>query len=307
MASADDASAVSSGWLPSDVSDVSRDAHPDDASEDSDAGMIDELNGMEDTDDLSFLDEIDCTNDGAEHHIGLLPQETPCKSVCGSAGDDVMELFSPPRLLAKSSDYQLRGDLSIDLATGWDMLVPAKREMVLSEIEHRNPYFIMCSPPCTMYSVMQHLWNKKKHTAAKWKARLRDANTLLSFTMSVCEIQLKKNAYFAFEHPAGAKSWQEKCVTKVRNRLAVAEANFHMCRFGLKSPVQNLPMEKVTRVISNLMPLIKNLHKCHCKCTGAHQVIQGSEGGIRRSTWASVYPPALCDAILSAIVEAQGS
>ena len=45
----------------------------------------------------------------------------------GALQDDVMEVFSPPRILEHTATLGLRGDLSADLATGWDLSLEQDR------------------------------------------------------------------------------------------------------------------------------------------------------------------------------------
>ena len=56
----------------------------------------------------------------------------------GALQDDVMEVFSPPRILEHTKILGLRGDLSADLATGWDLSLERDRANLLTEIVRRG-------------------------------------------------------------------------------------------------------------------------------------------------------------------------
>ena len=70
----------------------------------------------------------------------------------GALQDDVMEVFSPPRILEHTATLGLRGDLSADLATGWDLSLEWDRANLLTEIVRRRPKIVFLEPPCTWFS-----------------------------------------------------------------------------------------------------------------------------------------------------------
>ena len=70
----------------------------------------------------------------------------------GALQDDVMEVFSPPRILEHTATLGLRGDLSADLATGWDLSLERDRANLLTEIVRRRPKIVFLEPPCTWFS-----------------------------------------------------------------------------------------------------------------------------------------------------------
>ena len=70
----------------------------------------------------------------------------------GALQDDVMEVFSPPRILEHTATLGLRGDLSADLATGWNLSLERDRANLLTEIVRRRPKIVFLEPPCTWFS-----------------------------------------------------------------------------------------------------------------------------------------------------------
>ena len=77
------------------------------------------------------------------------------RSLGGALQDDVMEMFSPPRILEYTSILGLRGDLSADLATGWDLSLEQDRANLLTEIVRRRPNIVFLEPPLRL--VLQSL------------------------------------------------------------------------------------------------------------------------------------------------------
>ena len=68
------------------------------------------------------------------------------RSLGGALQDDVMEVFSPPRILEHTAALGLRGDLSVDLATGWDLSLEQHRANLLTEIVRRRPKIVFLEP-----------------------------------------------------------------------------------------------------------------------------------------------------------------
>ena len=77
------------------------------------------------------------------------------RSLGGALQDDVMELFSPPRILEYTAILGLRGDLSADLASGWDLSLEQDRANLLTEIVRRRPKIVFLEPP--LHLVLQAL------------------------------------------------------------------------------------------------------------------------------------------------------
>ena len=65
----------------------------------------------------------------------------------GALQDDVMEVFSPPRILEHTAKLGLRGNLSADLTTGWDLSLERGRASLLKEILRRRPKLVFLEPP----------------------------------------------------------------------------------------------------------------------------------------------------------------
>ena len=97
----------------------------------------------------------------------------------------------------------------------------------------------------------------------------------------------------AFEHPAGATSWSQDCVDSVRKLPGVFTVVFDQCMLGLVSKVNRIPMRKRTRIMTNSYMLASHLKGRLCDKSHEHQQIQGTEGGMKRSVWAQLYPPGL--------------
>ena len=77
---------------------------------------------------------------------------------------DVCELFSPPRVAARAHKAGLRGGWSLDLRAPdpisgrhWDLSDPMEQQRIIDMIRRDKPTFVIGSPPCTIFSQLQHL------------------------------------------------------------------------------------------------------------------------------------------------------
>ena len=124
---------------------------------------------------------------------------------------DFMEIYSAPRVCFAATRRGLLApsNLSLDLTTGYDFMSMEARAAALRMVEQEQPQFLMLSPPCTMYSPLQQLFNLHKMSDEEKECRFLEADTLLSFGMHLCKKQHCQGRYFCFEHPQRASSWEK--------------------------------------------------------------------------------------------------
>ena len=210
-----------------------------------------------------------------------------------------MEVFCPPRMVPVAQKNGLTASLSVDLKTGWNLYRKPIQKLVAEIVQKRQIKHLFASPPCTMYSKMVHI-NKGRMPGDKFEARQVEGNSFLTFAVSLCKSQYVQNRKFVFEHPDGAASWHEPCVVQLRNRPGVNVAKFDECRFGLKSPVGKKPMRKRTCIMTNCMHTFALFDQKFCNCGPGveHQTIEGHEGGVQLSSYASAYPDGMVTALI---------
>ena len=122
-----------------------------------------------------------------------------------------MEIFSPPRV-ALRLPAGLTSAGSFDIITGSDLTTWQGQRTVLEAFNTFRPRMLVSSPPCTMYSDLQRLWNFKRMKASVCRARMKEANTLLDFGMTMCVLQGKAGRFWVHEHPNRASSWKRRTV-----------------------------------------------------------------------------------------------
>ena len=111
------------------------------------------------------------------------------------------------------------------MVLGDDFTKVEHRNRVMHELARDEPFCVIVSPPCTMFSSRRRPC-KDEHEE---KQRIREAIMLLNFGVSVCEYQLKQGRHFVFEHPVGASSWGCRKLKGLREHPKVGERHFDMC------------------------------------------------------------------------------
>ena len=268
------------------------------------------LDGLESEDDLNAFDDAvslppselsDMDQSLQEIVTARVPSPEIAKSMrCTlSARHTFAEYWSPPRV-SEVLQLGVLSSLSLDLITGWDFEVPEIATLTLLLLTQLHIWFLMTSPPCTAFSALQRLWNYKKISKEKVERIWSNGMFHLEHAMKCCRVQHAEGQLFGFEHPATASSWKEACVKEVRALPGVATVVFDQCMCGLVSPVSRRPMRKRTRIMSNCPELIAAFSGLRCDGSHSHCTVQGSEGGVRLSTFAQHYPRAMCELIAKA-------
>ncbi len=214
-------------------------------------------------------------------------------------GARVVELYSPPRVtqalpvgtgLVAGSTFDLHADVD---GVRWDFEKPQDRKRAWERIRAEEPFLVVGSPPCTMFSSLQNLSAKKG--TAEWEKRRRAAEVLLVFAAAVYKLQVLAGRHFLHEHPAGATSWNHPAIAKLRATPGVGAVVAHQCAFGLHTSVQGggqAPAKKPTRFMSSSAAVLEALSR---RCPGGHS--HASLLGGTRARDAAAYPPGLCEAI----------
>ncbi len=217
----------------------------------------------------------------------------------------VAELYSPPRVtqalpigagLVAGSTFDLHADVD---GVKWNFEKPQDRKRAWERIRTEEPFLIIGSPPCTMFSTLQNL-NAKKGDV-EWERRRRAAEVLLIFAAAVYKLQVLAGRHFLHEHPAGATSWNHPSIAKLRATPGVGAVVAHQCAFGLETSAQGggrALARKPTRFMSSSPAVLEALSR---KCQGGHA--HASLLGGTRARDAAVYPQGLCQAIARGAAE----
>ena len=113
--------------------------------------------------------------------------------------DDLVEAFSPPRVLGPGAQPRIVGDLALDLKTGWDCRKKEDRAWALAEVKRRKPKVVGLSPLRQMFRALQNLSVGER--TEEWEKQCREALPLLRFAIRVAKMQLDAGRRFYLEHP----------------------------------------------------------------------------------------------------------
>ncbi len=227
----------------------------------------------------------------------------------------VAELYSPPRVtaalprpvcgqqlhrseLVAGSTFDLHADVD---GVAWDFSKPGDRKRAIARIRAEEPFLVVGSPPCTMFSRLNVNLNSHKVGKVEWDERWRAAVVLLTFAAVVYKIQVLAGRHFLHEHPAGATSWTHPAIVQLGAREGVGAVVAHQCQFGLETTGADggrAPAMKPTRFMSSSPAVLEALSR---RCLGGHA--HAPLLGGTRARDAAVYPPGLCEAIAQGAAE----
>lgn len=211
-------------------------------------------------------------------------------------GDSLgMELYSPPRVLPLTDPSGICPDvgcLSFDIVNGWDFRVTSLKALSIRILETWAIARLFLSPPCTMFSELQRLFNYKRMKQEVFNARMQEARSYLQHSMRAAKTQHGKRKMWMYEHPWKASSWKLEEIVSVQKMPGVYTVDFDMCSCGLLSPA-GVPVKKRTRIMTNSYFLVSALKEKQCDRSHEHRPIEGTELGHTMSKWCQVYPPGL--------------
>jgi hypothetical protein len=225
----------------------------------------------------------------------------------------VSEMYSPPRVTAAADKFpgmNIKGLKAFDLSTKnpngvpWDFGQASHRAMARRICSADNPDWIIGSPPCTPFSILNRGLNYPKMDPAEVKRRIAEGRVHLAFCAQLYKDQISRGKHFLHEHPASASSWWEPEIAAIQSLSRVYTCVGHMCQYGMTSKdafgVEGHVL-KPTRWMSTSAQMLSRLSK-RCPHRGgegqSHRHVHLTNG---RAAGAAIYPPQLCLEILRGI------
>ena len=77
-------------------------------------------------------------------------------------------------------------------------------------VRERKPTWLIGSPPCTSFSIMNEGLNYRKMDPVKVAKLKKIGLKHLRFMISLYQIQLAEGRHFLHEHPSSASSWRDR-------------------------------------------------------------------------------------------------
>jgi len=176
----------------------------------------------------------------------------------------------------------------------WDFNNPEKRARADKLVRDKKALLLIGSPMCSAFSQIQGL-NYSKMTPENVEQVINYGKRHLEFCAKLYKIQHENHLYFLHEHPWGASSWKEKCITELLDLEGVQRVKSHMCAFGMRdSDHQGGGLVKEpTGSMTNAFRIAEELEK---PCCSDHRHVVLIGGG--RARRAQVYPGELCKGII---------
>lgn len=156
---------------------------------------------------------------------------------------------------------------------------------------------------CIAFSIVNNA-NYVKMSAEEVQRRPAYGRTYLEFCAKLYAIQWRAGRYLLHEHPEGASSWQERCITKMLNKHGVMRTNGDQCMCGLRSHdgVREGPARKGIGFITNSICIAKKSSR-RCPNRRGEMLHKHVVLKARRIRAAQVYPEGLCKAICERLQE----
>ena len=102
----------------------------------------------------------------------------------------------------------------------------------MRQIVEQQPAFLVGSPICTAFSILQGL-NRAKMDPIKWEALWNKGVTHGLFAIKLYRIQSEAGRSLLHEHPASASSWRIPEMQSLMTDLGIGKVSAQMCRFKM--------------------------------------------------------------------------
>ena len=212
----------------------------------------------------------------------------------------VAEVYNPKVFTTKATKHRLIPGKAFDLVLGDNLLSAGARRSVMNYLQHDRPRLVVVSPPCRPFSQLQNLSLDSRYKnpvrMQEYMKKLSEGKRLLQFACQVCQLCSSLGLTFLFEHPWAAKSWQEKCLRRVKKLDGVCLVRGDQCQFGLRDQ-RGQPLRKATGFMTNCQALADRLAR-RCRQDHEHGHIIGALDGYPKSKDAQYYPDGLANAAL---------
>ena len=221
--------------------------------------------------------------------LGVSP-ESACTfsvKVLKSAATTFMEVYGRGAIMEAANgperNLNVEGLQAFDLRTckpngeTWDFTKKSDRMEALRIVKERKPMWLIGSPPCTAFSLLNEGLNYKKMDPVRVAAMRKEGRKHLHFMISLYRIQLEEGRHFLHEHPASASSWRDKELLNLLKHGRVNVVTMDQCEYGLLTPGPNgvmTPAKKPTKWASTSVPMLRRLSK-RCGKGHDHQHLMG--------------------------------
>ena len=192
----------------------------------------------------------------------------------------------------------------VTLESGWDLSSGVMQDKAMQYMKEVSPDLLVVAWPCGPWSPLQQLNVKTETQKQALRAKRRQNKPLLAFARRAVLWQRSRGGAVLGENPERSKAWDQEEIVEAFQGLP--SVTLDQCQYGLKHPVNQVPLRKRTRIQGQERAL-KYLQK-RCKGDHEHHPIEGSFKGEdgkwhSLSAWAGGYPAGLCRAMVKGAEE----
>ena len=192
----------------------------------------------------------------------------------------------------------------VTLESGWDLTCRETQDRAMQYMKRVSPDLVVVAWPCGPWSPLQQLNVKTETQRQALRAKRRANKPLLAFARRAVLWQRSRGGAVLGENPERSKAWHQEEIMEAFQGLP--STTLDQCQYGLRHPVNSMPLRKRTRLQGQAL-VLKYLQK---KCKGGHEhhPIEGSFKGKdgkwqSLSSWAGGYPVSLCRAMVKGAEE----
>ena len=177
----------------------------------------------------------------------LTGEEAPLRSIFAiqaQSNVDFVELYNPGNFTANKGELIAGTVIDCKINPQFDLTSSQVRQEVATLIEREAPLFLIGAPPCTVFSSMQNI-NQRRNVGEAWEVKYQQGLAHLECAVQLYWEQISRGRFFIHEHPATASSWGLPMI-KVERHPGVQIVTGDMCRWGMTLE-KDTPVDETTR------------------------------------------------------------
>ena len=159
----------------------------------------------------------------------------------------------------------------------WDFCRAKDRMEAWRLLEECDPDWVVGSPPCTAFSLLNHGLNYPKMDQVIVTTKIAEVLIHLKLVCAMYKRQIKRGKWFLHGHPRSATSWHCDAIKRILRMPGVSTSVMDQCMYGCTSigpDKQHTPALKHTRWMINSPEMLEMLTR-KCDKSHKHQHLKG--------------------------------
>ena len=223
---------------------------------------------------------------------------------------DLLEVYASPQSKLTDEVNKRGGTAKRFTMEDGDLRTFEGQLKLLKKVFLWKPKHVWMAPECAPWCP----WNRfNQMRGVSSFCRIQDnqerSREQLTFCSLVCKIQLDRGDHFHLENPGPSGMWHQNEMQEICS--STKPAYFDQCRFGLKHPCLQEPMQKRTRVQTSSEEMFQSMDSRFCQHDHEHVPIAGNcsyKGqNIQVSRFAAFYPRVLAKKLAEVIMRPKHS